>query len=62
MWVAYLNMEVQYEGAEEAMKLFQRALPYNDPKKLHFSMLDILEDKGEKELIEVTHRSSGRAQ
>ena len=44
VWVAWLNLESQYgDPPEEAvMRLFHRALPYNDPKQLHFALLDVL--------------------
>lgn len=45
IWVAWLNLEAEYgEPHDEAvMKLFHRALPYNDPKKLYFSLLEVLQ-------------------
>ncbi|XVE75785.1 hypothetical protein DITRI_Ditri12bG0120500 [Diplodiscus trichospermus] len=41
IWVAYFNLENQYGNPpEEAVqKVFQRALQYCDPKKVHFALL-----------------------
>lgn len=45
VWLAYLNLENQFgEDAEEAaLKLFQRASQYTDPKKLHLAALSMFE-------------------
>lgn len=52
VWVAYMNMENQYgKPPEEAVsKVFQRALPYSNPKKLHMAFLKILEESGRSEM------------
>ena len=44
VWVAWLNLEAQYgePPGEAVMALFHRALPYNPPKALHLSLLDVL--------------------
>lgn len=48
VWVAYINLENNYGAPPEeaAMRLFQRALPYNDGKKLHLAMVGVLEKSG----------------
>ncbi|XP_039057637.1 rRNA biogenesis protein RRP5-like [Hibiscus syriacus] len=45
IWVAYFNLENQYGNPpEEAVqKVFQRALQYCDPKKVHFAFLGMYE-------------------
>ncbi|KAK9723955.1 hypothetical protein RND81_05G036900 [Saponaria officinalis] len=45
VWVAYLNLENQYgDPREEAVsRLFQRALQYCDPLKLHLELLGLYE-------------------
>ncbi|XWS56135.1 hypothetical protein CRYUN_Cryun09bG0060500 [Craigia yunnanensis] len=45
IWVAYFNLENQYGNPpEEAVqKVFQRALQYCDPKKVHFAHLGMYE-------------------
>ncbi|GMJ14782.1 Ribosomal RNA Processing 5 [Hibiscus trionum] len=45
IWVAYFNLENQYGNPpEEAVqKVFQRALQYCDPKKVHFALLGMYE-------------------
>lgn len=45
VWLAYLNLENQYgeEPEEAALKLFQRALQYTEPKKLHLAALAMFE-------------------
>lgn len=52
IWVAYMNIENQYgKPPEEAVsKVFQRALPYTNPKKLHMAFLEILEESGHLEM------------
>ncbi|KAK4392383.1 rRNA biogenesis protein RRP5 [Sesamum angolense] len=45
MWVAYFNLENEYGNPpEEAVtKVFQRALQYCDPKKVHLALLGVYE-------------------
>ncbi|KAK7848536.1 rrna biogenesis protein rrp5 [Quercus suber] len=45
IWVAYFNLENEYGNPpEEAVrKVFQRALQYNDPKKVHLALLGMYE-------------------
>nr|XP_015898902.2 rRNA biogenesis protein RRP5 isoform X1 [Ziziphus jujuba var. spinosa] len=45
IWVAYLNLENEYGNPPEeaVMKVFQRALQYNDPKKVHLALLGMYE-------------------
>ncbi|KAK9088291.1 hypothetical protein Scep_027373 [Stephania cephalantha] len=47
VWKAYFNLENEYgDPQEEAIKkVFQRALQYSDPKKVHFALLTIYEGK-----------------
>ncbi|KAK9086007.1 hypothetical protein Sjap_026418 [Stephania japonica] len=47
VWKAYFNLENEYgDPREEAIKkVFQRALQYSDPKKIHFALLTIYEGK-----------------
>jgi rRNA biogenesis protein RRP5 len=48
VWVAWLNLENLHGSPpdEAVMRLFQRALPQTDPKKLYLSLLTILERSG----------------
>ena len=48
MWVAWLNLEMNYGDPPEdaALKLFQRGLTYNDQKKLYMAFVGILERAG----------------
>lgn len=45
IWVAYLNLENEYGNPpdEAVMKVFQRALQFNDPKKVHIALLGMYE-------------------
>lgn len=45
VWVAWLKLELEHAEAPEtaAMQLFQKALSYNDQKKLYLAFLDLLE-------------------
>ena len=45
VWVAWLNLENLHGSPpdEAVMKLFQRALPHTDAKKLYLALLTILE-------------------
>lgn len=54
VWVAYLNLEAQYGGPSAAAQLFQRALPYCEPKKIYMAMLDIAETRGDKETAQAS--------
>lgn len=60
MWVAYINLENNYGTPPEAaaMRLFQRALPYNNGKKLHLAMVGILEKSGRTDLAQETLRAA----
>eukprot|EP00195_Chlamydomonas_chlamydogama_P014936 CAMPEP_0202909786 /NCGR_PEP_ID=MMETSP1392-20130828/50287_1 /ASSEMBLY_ACC=CAM_ASM_000868 /TAXON_ID=225041 /ORGANISM="Chlamydomonas chlamydogama, Strain SAG 11-48b" /LENGTH=243 /DNA_ID=CAMNT_0049599651 /DNA_START=1 /DNA_END=728 /DNA_ORIENTATION=- len=49
VWVAWLNLENAYGSPnpeEAAMKLLQRALQYNEPKKMYLAALGIFERSG----------------
>ncbi|XP_024994056.1 rRNA biogenesis protein RRP5 isoform X2 [Cynara cardunculus var. scolymus] len=45
VWVAYFNLENEYGNPPEdaVLKVFQRALQYCDPKKVHFALLGMYE-------------------
>lgn len=45
IWLAYLNLENQFADSPEdaALRLFQRASQYTDPKKLHLAALTMFE-------------------
>ncbi|GJP36935.1 hypothetical protein CLOM_g21396 [Closterium sp. NIES-68] len=45
IWVAYLNLENMHGNPpkEAVLTLFQRALAYTDPKKLHIALLGVFE-------------------
>ncbi|XP_004514152.1 rRNA biogenesis protein RRP5 [Cicer arietinum] len=45
IWKAYFNLENKYGNPREeaVMKVFQRALQYNDPKKVHIALLGMYE-------------------
>lgn len=45
VWVAYFNLESKYGSPPEeaVMKVFQKALQYNDPKKVHLALLGVFE-------------------
>ncbi|KAL4578244.1 hypothetical protein LXL04_014364 [Taraxacum kok-saghyz] len=58
VWVAYFNLENEYGNPpeESVVKIFQRALQYCDPKKVHFALVGMYErtqqDKLADELLE----------
>ena len=55
VWVAYLNLEFEHGSPnpdEAAMALFKRGLPYNDGKKFHLALLQILKEKEKDELAQ----------
>lgn len=45
IWVAYFNLENEYGNPPEeaVVKVFQRALQYCDPKKVHLALLGLYE-------------------
>ncbi|KAG6645619.1 hypothetical protein CIPAW_08G134600 [Carya illinoinensis] len=45
IWVAYINLENKYGNPpqEAVMKVFQRALQYNDPEKVYLALLGMYE-------------------
>ncbi|XP_062112321.1 rRNA biogenesis protein RRP5 isoform X2 [Humulus lupulus] len=45
IWVAYFNLENEYGNPPEeaVLKVFQRALQYNDPKRVHLALLGMYE-------------------
>ncbi|KAL4342371.1 hypothetical protein GQ457_08G016920 [Hibiscus cannabinus] len=55
IWVAYFNLENQYGNPpEEAVqKVFQRALQYCDPKKVHFALLGMYDRTEQHNLADV---------
>ncbi|KAK4432202.1 rRNA biogenesis protein RRP5 [Sesamum alatum] len=54
IWVAYFNLENEYGNPpEEAVtKIFQRALQYCDPKKVHLALLGMYERKEQHKLAD----------
>ncbi|XP_066389622.1 rRNA biogenesis protein RRP5-like [Miscanthus floridulus] len=54
VWVAYFNLENEYGGPREdaVKKVFQRALQYCDPKKLHLALLAMYERTEQYELAD----------
>eukprot|EP00002_Diphylleia_rotans_P029609 TRINITY_DN6038_c0_g1_i1.p1 TRINITY_DN6038_c0_g1~~TRINITY_DN6038_c0_g1_i1.p1 ORF type:complete len:1954 (+),score=468.69 TRINITY_DN6038_c0_g1_i1:60-5921(+) len=52
VWTAYLNLEKSYGTEESLMKIFQRALTHNDPKKVYLRMVDILDHAKDLRLAE----------
>ncbi|WOL03965.1 rRNA biogenesis protein RRP5 [Canna indica] len=54
IWVAYFNLENEYGSPpEEAVKkLFQRALQYCDPKKLHLALLGVYERTEQENMVD----------
>ncbi|GMH36053.1 hypothetical protein BSKO_03921 [Bryopsis sp. KO-2023] len=62
VWVAFLNLENMYAKAPEdaVSTLFQRALPYNNPKKLHMALIDILDGSGKTEMCTASLKTTCR--
>ncbi|BDA47226.1 probable protein RRP5 homolog [Coccomyxa sp. Obi] len=62
VWVAWLNLENLHGSPpdEAVMKLFQRALPHTDSKKLYLALLTILERTSKEELAQQTLRAMTR--
>ncbi|XP_020258376.1 rRNA biogenesis protein RRP5 [Asparagus officinalis] len=54
IWTAYFNLENQYGNPpkESVRKIFQRALQYCDPKKVHFALLGMYERTEQHDLAE----------
>ncbi|CAK7342217.1 unnamed protein product [Dovyalis caffra] len=54
IWVAYFNLENEYGNPpEEAVKkVFQRALQYCDPKKLHLALLKMYKKTNQNKLVD----------
>eukprot|EP01156_Anaeramoeba_ignava_P022800 Anaeramoba_ignava/c21053_g3_i1.p1 GENE.c21053_g3_i1~~c21053_g3_i1.p1 ORF type:complete len:355 (+),score=161.26 c21053_g3_i1:85-1065(+) len=52
IWVAYLNLESQYGEQEKMMKLFEKALQFNNQKKIYFHFVGILENNEKIELCD----------
>ncbi|XP_074591876.1 rRNA biogenesis protein RRP5-like [Curcuma longa] len=54
VWVAYLNLENEYGNPPEVAvkEVFQRALQYCDPKKLHLALLGVYERTKQQNLAE----------
>lgn len=53
VWVAYFNLENEYGNPPEeaVLKVFQRALQYNDPKKVHLALLGMYERTEQHKLV-----------
>jgi len=43
LWVAFLNLENTYGTQESLMKVFERSVSYNDPKKMYLHLVKIYE-------------------
>jgi len=43
LWVAFLNLENTYGTQESLMKVFERSVAYNDPKKMYLHLVKIFE-------------------
>lgn len=54
VWVAYFNLENQYGNPPEeaVVKVFQRALQYCDPKKVHLALLGVYERTNQHKLAD----------
>lgn len=54
VWVAYFNLENEYGNPPEeaVVKVFQRALQYNDPKKVHLALLGMYERTEQHKLVD----------
>ncbi|EMS48920.1 rRNA biogenesis protein rrp5 [Triticum urartu] len=54
VWVAYFNLENEYGSPREdaVKKIFQRALQYCDPKKVHLALLGMYERTKQNELAD----------
>lgn len=60
VWVALLNLESTYAAKEDVLKLFQRALQFCDPKKLHFALLGIWERAEQHEMADQLFRAMAK--
>ena len=54
LWVAFLNLENTYGTQESLMKVFERSVAYNDPKKMYLHLVKIFERANK---IDVSRRS-----
>ncbi|XP_057982836.1 rRNA biogenesis protein RRP5 [Malania oleifera] len=54
IWVAYLNLENEYGSPPEeaVIKIFQRAMQFCDPEKVHIALLGIYERTGQDKLAD----------
>ncbi|EFA84906.1 HAT repeat-containing protein [Heterostelium album PN500] len=43
VWIALFNLENMYGSKDSLLKLFQKAIQYQDPKTMYFSIVNILE-------------------
>jgi len=52
IWVAFLNLEKMYGTKESLQQVFERAIVYNDPKKVYTKMVEICLRAEEHETVE----------
>lgn len=57
VWVAYLNLENTYGTKESLMAVFERAIQYNDPKKVYLQLVDILTRSDQLDLCDETFKT-----
>ena len=50
VWVAYLNLENMYGTHEALTEVFERAVKYNDPLKIHQQLITIYIHSGKIEV------------
>ena len=46
VWVALMNLENSYGSHESLMKVFERAITYNEPKRVYMHLVGIYERTG----------------
>ena len=51
IWVTYLNLENSFGSEKALIKVFERALAANDPKKVYFKLLEIYRRNEQYELV-----------
>ncbi|EFJ26457.1 hypothetical protein SELMODRAFT_451250 [Selaginella moellendorffii] len=62
IWTAYINLENSYAPSprEAVSALFERAMKYCDPKKLHLSLLGVYESTNQHEMTDALMKSMTR--
>lgn len=51
IWVAYLNLENSFGDSESLSKVFERAISYNDPKKVYIHLATIYDKTDKNDVI-----------